>query len=135
VAIKAALIQRLVNKAMTKQLGDLAESATYISIVSVYDETDSTTTETRTEVSVSGVVFYSKKDSLALYSRFAARGSVDVVESTLPQLAAVFPVAQLPSTTPKVNDVLKRAASLEYTIESIAIDPVSAVYLLGLRLP
>ncbi len=112
-----------------------AESATYISIVSVYDETDSTTTETRTEVSVSGVVFYTKKDSLALYSRLAASGSVDVVESNIPQLSAVFPVAQLPSTTPKVNDVLERGGSLEYTIETIAIDPVSAVYILGLRLP
>ncbi len=132
--IKAAKIQKLVNNALTKQLGDLAETATFISIASVYDHTDSDTTETRTSTTVQGVVFYEKKDSLALYARLAARGSVDTVESNLPQLTAVVAGVQLSGVTPKVNDVLKRG-STEYTIEKVTIDPAGAAYIFGLRLP
>jgi hypothetical protein len=132
--IKAAKIQKLVNTALTKQLGDLAESATYISISSTYNPATSETTETRTSVTARGTVFYSKKDSLSLYSRLAARGSVDLVEANLPSFSAVVPGVQLAGVTPKNNDILKRG-STEYTIERISIDPVGAAYIFGLRLP
>jgi hypothetical protein len=130
------VFDELANDLLTGVAADLevAESATYISIAATYDTTDGDTSETRTSTTCEGVIFYQDRKALSLYSRLAARGSVDLVEAPLPQLTALIPGVQLSGVTPKANDVIARAG-VEYTVESVSVDPVGAAYIFGLRLP
>lgn len=112
----------------------VSETVTYYSLRSDYDVLTSEVVETRTSVTAAGAIFYTDRKTLALMSRLAARGSVDTIESELPSLTVLIPGDQLSTVTPKANDVVKRGTT-EYTIESVSVDPVGAVYIFALRLP
>ena len=128
-----ALIQKQVEKAFTKTLGDIPKRASYISIVSVYNPATAATTETRTTTAIKAV-FTSDASRLALLSRLAARGSVDTVEGVSPTLFALVAGRQLTGITPKTGDVIS-CDGVEHTIESKEVDPVESLYKFGLRTP
>lgn len=131
------LVQKQVNQAITKKLGKLEETATYVSLSASYNVATSEGSGVPTEKIVKAV-FYDNSEELALGSRLAARNAddmIDTVESTLPKLFAIVPSLQLPGVTPKVNDVIRRADDSEHTIESFKVDTAIAAYVFSLRRP
>ena len=128
------LINNQVVKAFNKTLGDIAEDATLTPITASYNTATAIDTPTSGTAINFKAVFVGDTKRLALLSRLAARGSVDTIEGNADALNVLVPAGVLGGYVPKRQDRITRGA-LNYTVESVTLDPVGALYKLSLRVP
>lgn len=128
------LVNKQVLKAFNKTLGDISEQATLTPITASYNTATAIDTPTEGTAITFKAVFVGDAKRLALLARLAARGSVDTIEGNADALAVLVPAAALGGYVPKRKDKITRGADA-YTVESVTVDPVAALYKLSLRLP
>lgn len=128
------LINKQVNRAFEKTLGDISETASFVPLTSTHSTATAITTNTEGTPIVFKAVFTSDMKRLALLSRLAARGAVDTVEGNADTLYCLCSSNAFGDVVPQRQELIKRGA-ITYTIETVATDPTNAFYKFGLRLP
>ncbi len=117
-----AKIQKAVQKAFLKQMGDLPEALTFRQTSSTYDATTSIVTSADTDTSVTGKLIGDQKRRIGALTTF-------------PEKTALIPARELPGTTPKVGDRVVDPDSVAWVVDFVEIDPAGACWVLDLRRP